>query len=342
MHGTIVVGGDAATLSTTPTATITGTATALTRTPTPTPTLVTPTTTSTPGGPAPEAVLTSPLDGSRVTARSPVVGSASGATLVSWSLDYRSVDDDTFMPLGSGTTPVNNATLAYFDPTLLFNGQYEIRLSALDTALRSVVATVVVVVEGRQKIGNFSLSFTDLRVPVAGLPIEVLRTYDTRNKRQGDFGFGWTLGLRDVRLAENRVLGTAWEGVRQPGFLPVFCVQPTKPHIVSIALPDGTLHTFEPVFGNGCDTLAPPSFVTLGFRPLFGTQSVLAPLDKLDAIVVGPFPGTVQLLDPDTFEPVDPDAYQLTLQDGRALVMRMATHSRYRAQRTSTISKIGQ
>jgi len=51
----------------------------------------------------------------------------------------------------------------------------------------------VVCGEGNQKIGNFTLSFTDLSVPLSGLPITVIRNYDSRDKKIGDFGVGWTL-----------------------------------------------------------------------------------------------------------------------------------------------------
>jgi hypothetical protein len=35
---------------------------------------------------------------------------------------------------------------------------------------------------------------------VAGLPIEIIRLYDSRDKRVGDFGAGWQLGIKNVRL----------------------------------------------------------------------------------------------------------------------------------------------
>src|SRR5262249_12335916 len=48
---------------------------------------------------------------------------------------------------------------------------------------------------------NFTLSFTDLTVPVAGIPITVTRTYDTMTANQsGDFGYGWRLDYRDTHL----------------------------------------------------------------------------------------------------------------------------------------------
>jgi len=44
-------------------------------------------------------------------------------------------------------------------------------------------------------------------IPVAGIPMQVIRTCDSRDKRVGDFGVGWTLGLKNIRLPKNRTIG---------------------------------------------------------------------------------------------------------------------------------------
>ena len=56
-------------------------------------------------------------------------------------------------------------------------------------------------VAGDLKLGNFNLTFTDLTVPVLGVPITVARTYDTLTATQSDdFGFGWRLEFRNMNL----------------------------------------------------------------------------------------------------------------------------------------------
>jgi YD repeat-containing protein len=56
-------------------------------------------------------------------------------------------------------------------------------------------------VAGDLKLGNFRLSFTDLTVPVAGIPISVTRTYDSLNANAtDDFGYGWRMEFRDTDL----------------------------------------------------------------------------------------------------------------------------------------------
>jgi hypothetical protein len=81
--------------------------------------------------------------------------------------------------------------LATFDPTLLINGHYELRLSARDRFGAVSTITGNVAVEGDMKIGHFTVAFQDLQVPLAGIPLTVTRTYDGREQCPGDFGYGW-------------------------------------------------------------------------------------------------------------------------------------------------------
>ena len=95
------------------------------------------------------------------------------------------------------------ATLGTFDPTMLPNGPYVIRLMAQDANGLITAQGVIVNVTGEAKIGNFHLEFTDLQVPLAGIPITVTRIYDTMQAGdEGDFGYGWSLGTQDARILE--------------------------------------------------------------------------------------------------------------------------------------------
>lgn len=333
MKGTLVVPGTVTPTSTpvvptstplaptTTTVVPTGTPVAATSTPVvPTATPAPPT--ATPSGLPPVAEITGPTEGLKVTSRVDVVGTANSSTFASWVLEYRAQGDPTWTSFATGTTPVVNGPLAAFDPSLLLNGIYEIRLTAFDVSGRGTRSLVTVVVEGDLKIGNFTLSFTDLEVPVAGMPIQIVRTYDSRDKRTGDFGVGWTLGIKSTRLQENRVLGAHWEGaVSGSAFSTTYCVRPTKAHIVTVTLPDGEVLKFEPTLSPQCQQFAPPQDLTLGFRPLSGTNAKLESLSSTSMYVAGSWPGPVELLDYDTVEAYDADRYQLTLEDGRKLVI---------------------
>src|SRR5206468_7790606 len=86
-------------------------------------------------------------------------------------------------------------------PSLLTNDSYTLRLTATDTGGNTVTAKRTAHVAGDLKLGNFTLSFTDLTVPVLGVPITVARTYDTLTARDsGDLGFGWRLEFRNMNL----------------------------------------------------------------------------------------------------------------------------------------------
>ena len=113
-------------------------------------------------------------------------------------------------------------------------------------------------------------------MPVAGLPIQVIRTYDSRDKGSHDFGFGWTLDLSNVRVQETGVLGENWQGtVTSGGFFDTYCISQTRPHLVTITLPDGTVYKFVPTVSPDCLQLAPLDEVTVGFQPARGDQREL-------------------------------------------------------------------
>jgi hypothetical protein len=180
----------------------------------------------------------------------------------------------TASPTSSATA---SGTLGTVDPTPLLNGIYELQLTVTDVSGRTSTAATTFVVEGNQKIGIFSLSYVDLAVPLVGLPIQITRTYDSRDKRAEDFGVGWSLGISNVRLQENRPLGAAWTGTRS---FVNFCVEPAAPHIISITLPDNSVHQFEArarVSTNNCQGLGAPDEVSFVFTPRGGT----APLEQL-------------------------------------------------------------
>ncbi|WP_293220891.1 MULTISPECIES: hypothetical protein, partial [unclassified Microcoleus] len=86
------------------------------------------------------------------------------------------VGSSQFKEVHRGTTAVTNGTIATFDPTVLANGAYVLKFTAFDANGNGSTTERNVNVAGDLKLGNFRLSFTDLSVPVAGIPISVTRT----------------------------------------------------------------------------------------------------------------------------------------------------------------------
>ena len=150
--------------------------------------------------------------------------------------------------LATGTTPVADAPLGSFDPTLLLNGLYELELTATDFQGQQVSDSIAVTVEGQMKIGHFTLSFVDLAIPVSGLDIEIVRTYQSRDKQQRDFGVGWSLDIRQGSYRNRRMPGDGWQIVasQPPSPFPCAGAVETKSHTTVVRLSDLEVYRFRP------------------------------------------------------------------------------------------------
>jgi YD repeat-containing protein len=274
----------------------------------------------------PQVTLTSPTDGAELTQPTAIVGSVSDdGTLVRYLVEASPAGKNEFVVVASGATAVTNGVLGTFDPTLLLNGLYDVRVSVEDASGNVSAVTRTVEVDGQAKVGNFSLSFEDLTIPVAGIPITITRTYDSRNKSTGDFGVGWTLSIKDIELFESTILGRHWEQVQSGGLLTQYSLQPKRPHFVTVRFPDGRLDIFNLVITPSTQTLIPIDFPTASFIPLAGTTSTLVSLDP-NNLIVNPsgVTGPVTLLHPD-FAVYDPTRYKLTDKEGMVYVINQET-----------------
>ncbi len=276
----------------------------------------------------PTVSITSPTDGSPVTTLTNVIGSVASPALSSWTLEFHMQNESIFRPIATGTTAVTNATLGTFDPTLLLNGLALIQLRATDTAGQTTTfGPISVVVMGNQKLGNFTISFNDLSVPVAGLPIQVVRTYDSRDKAAGDFGVGWRLNLTTVSLATNGALGDNWVGTNSGGLFSNYCISQSSSHVVTVTFADGTVFQFQPTLTPACQQLVPLSQTSVTFAPISTTppNASLAIVGSSLTFIDGSFPGAITLLDVDDVTTFAPDLYRLTMPDGRVLLISQSS-----------------
>jgi RHS repeat-associated protein len=264
------------------------------------------------GPPLAELVL--PEDAALITAPTNIIGTASSPILQSYTVRYRlKAPENTtafaWTTFGSGTTSVVSNTLATFDPTLLLNGIYELQLAATDKLGRTSLSEInTLIVDRNLKIGHFTLSFNDLSIPVPGLPIQVTRTYDSRAAAagiQGDFGVGWLLDIRNVRLQKNRSLSANWEEstTGSPYDLSIaYHLTPRKSRIVTITFPDGRVEKFQFVPNPVSQALLPIDYPQWRFVPIGNTRGTLVPAgyDEPDGkflYFAGSIPGTADLHD---------------------------------------------
>jgi hypothetical protein len=89
-------------------------------------------------GPPPDVEIISPTEGAVITDVTDVIGTVSSQALDYWTLEYRLMDPSVpaWTEFARGTTTVSNALLDELDPTMLLNGIYEIRLTAVDISGR--------------------------------------------------------------------------------------------------------------------------------------------------------------------------------------------------------------
>jgi YD repeat-containing protein len=272
---------------------------------------------------APDVAITAPADGAVITAPVDVVGTAADATLQSYTLEVAPASGGPFREFARGTTAVTNGVLGKFDPSGLSNDSYILRLTATDAGGHIATIDETVSVAGALKLGNFQLSFTDLSIPVAGIPLTVTRTYDTLMSGQSsNFGYGWRLEFRDVNIQANvprnplqdqgfyspfrdgtRVYLTL-PGGRREGFT----FQPTLSRLTQLLIALGApleqdAWEYDPAF-------APDPGVT-DTLTLTGATTMIRDLDTGEYFSIG---GTKL-----GFNPADPSleiAYQLTTKDG--------------------------
>ena len=168
-----------------------------------------------------------------------------------------------------------------------------------------------------QKVGVSRVSFNDVTVPVAGLPISVTRTYDSRNKGySGDFGYGWNVDLgSSVRVEKSAGLGKWWVQTKSGDLLfPQYCLSPSRALFVTVTFPGGKVYRFQ-VARISLASHCSPSATATSRSPRSRRRRARS-WHSRRCFTVSNDVGPVQLLDSDTFDPVNPTQFQLTTEDG--------------------------
>ncbi len=274
----------------------------------------------------PTVSLDSPEADSEITLPTQIFGTANDDNLEYYALELSPRGKDEWTEFARGMTSVVANVLGTFDPTMLLNGLYDVRLTAKDVNGLVSRDTVVYRVTEDLKVGNFTITLQDLSIPVAGIPITVNRTYDSRDKGSHDFGYGWSIDIQNVKVEESRVLGESWEQTASSGMFPTYCVEPVGGHYVSITLPDGRTEEFDATLTPDCMWLQPfgAGFgMQVGFSPRPGTFSSLEPVGASIVWATGGL-GPVELWYPGTLTSFDPSVYRLTTPEGMVYVIDQA------------------
>jgi len=279
--------------------------------------------------PLPTVAINSPADGAELTAPAIVNGSVSNGA---WVLEYSLNSEDgaanqTWRQIASGNSAIANESLGSLDTTLMLNGIYSLRLRATDDYGQTSYTSISVLIDKNLKVGHFQIAFSDLSVPLAGLPIEVVRSYDSRDSRTGDFGVGWQLGIKSARVEKTGVLGFSWLQTVTSGAFPTYCLEPSRPHKVAITFGDGKVFKFQAATALHCRQLAPITATQLTFTPEPGTHAVLEAVGPTDVLVetLGSLPGPVRLINQNNPDIFNSATFRLTTAEGAVYVIDQRT-----------------
>jgi RHS repeat-associated protein len=162
------------------------------------------------------------IENGEITGPVEITGSVKDANLDYYVLEVAPADgSQPFKEMFRGRSLVNNGALGVLDPTLLINDTYQVRLIAYDVNGLGNSVSAALDIQGNLKLGNFQVAFTDIEIPVAGIPITLTRTYDTlTSNSKSDFGYGWRMEFRNAQVRTSLPKDELYEelGIRGVGF----------------------------------------------------------------------------------------------------------------------------
>jgi RHS repeat-associated protein len=263
---------------------------------------------------APTVEVLAPADGETVLGPVDVIGTVDDPQLVRYELAVSPAGEESFTTIGGGTAPVAGGVLGTLDPTLMPNGLFTLRLTAVDAGGNAIADESMVQVDGGYKAGRFTIGFVDLEVQLGGLPIQIERVYDSLLRfESGDFGFGWNYRIRSFEITCTDPIGESWRVLRS-GLS--YVLGPERARRCSVRMPSGALEEFALAPRPASSAVVPFSFLVAGFQPLPGTHGTLRSLDNPNLLIADPQPGAVTLLDDATLRTFAPERFLYTTREG--------------------------
>lgn len=257
-------------------------------------------------------ILTKPTD---------IIGTVTDDSgIQNYKLEYSLQGENKFTLIEESSEEKVGESLGTIDTTTMPNGIYDVRLTVTDKGGNVTTETLEYVVEGNLKIGNMALSFEDISNAVGTLNVAVLRSYNSQDKTQGDFGYGWQMGIQSIKMYATGTLGEGWcQSISGSMLSTIYGMDETGYHDIVIAYGDGTSDRFEPVISPKKQGYVP--FMTANFSFVCKTN----PNVKLE--IVGdnqPYtPGNLgdTIFYSDEGEIFDPQQYKLTLESGTEVII---------------------
>ena len=200
----------------------------------------------------PVVEITSPQDDDELTYLHDVVGTVTDNNLLHWTLVARRTDRQTGTELARGYDNITAGTLATIDTTLLQNGYQLLSLRATDTNGNTTETDLRIRVGGGAKVGVVQMGFVDVGLETLGIPLTVVRRYDSRDKVSGDFGHGWTLDVKAGSVRNSRVIGDGYAIYTSSRPFSFPCQEQLEQvsHFTEVRLSDRDWYLFKPTVVN--------------------------------------------------------------------------------------------
>ncbi len=247
-----------------------------------------------------------------------ITGSVYDENGVVYKLQLREQGTSTWVTFAEGEGTDITGDLGLFDPSVLKNGIYEIRLHAEDLAGNVTIDTGCMVVDGELKLGQVILPVEDINIPNQGFPLSLVREYDSRST-EGDFGPGWSLPTSDVKPAVTSPPGEGWDQEERGSFFPTYYLIQKKRHDVVISFSDSEVYRFKVDVNPKSSVLIPFGDhvpLTVSYKPVDDTQGSLVALDADPNVMMINY----ELLEYGV-DPYNPTKYRLTRVDGTQYVI---------------------
>ncbi|HEY9893199.1 MAG TPA: putative Ig domain-containing protein [Candidatus Sericytochromatia bacterium] len=145
-------------------------------------------------------------DGTVINATFNIIGTINSSDLNHYALEIAPLSGGEFKEIYRSQTTVENGVLAKLDPSVLANDTYILRFKVVEN--NGSISTIerIVNVASEFKLGNIQLSYTDLNIPLSGIPITITRSYDSLNANaKEELGYGWRLAELDTDLRTNLI-----------------------------------------------------------------------------------------------------------------------------------------
>ncbi|MEM9728170.1 MAG: DNRLRE domain-containing protein [Myxococcota bacterium] len=200
----------------------------------------------------PSVALTAPSEDDVLTYLHNVVGTVNDANLLEYTVGLRYRGGGEEIVLARRYNSVVDGSLATLDTTLVQNGYYDLEVRAADTNGNLTQASRPVRIDGGAKVGVVQLGFVDASLETLGIPLTVVRRYDSRDKREGDFGVGWRLDVKAGSVRSNRPAGDGFAIYTSDGSFALPCQEQfeQKSHFTEVRLSDSEYYLFRPFVAN--------------------------------------------------------------------------------------------